>query len=87
MQALGNPAGTSFASSERRESTMLRLQRSQRVLLSETVRDVANVAAGAMVFGQFLGSGMFSIWVAVGGTVVWAALVAWAVGLAREVEL
>jgi FtsH-binding integral membrane protein len=35
-----------------------------------------------MVFGPFLGSQMFSVWIAVGGVAVWIALVAWAIGLA-----
>ncbi|HEY5618148.1 MAG TPA: hypothetical protein VIK60_09390 [Vicinamibacterales bacterium] len=65
---------------------MLVLKREQRTLLAETVRDIANIAAGAMVFGQFLGSQMFSMWIAIGGVAVWIALVAWAIGLAGEAK-
>jgi hypothetical protein len=65
---------------------MLALGREQRVLLAETVRDMANVAAGAMVFGQFLGAQMFSVWIAVGGAAVWIALGGWAVALIREAK-
>lgn len=65
---------------------MLVLKREQRVLLAETVRDIANIATGAMVFGHFLGGQMFSLSVAVGGTAVWIALVAWAIGLVRETK-
>ena len=64
--------------------TMLVLKPAQRRLLAETVRDIANIAAGAMVFGQFLGSQMFSLWIAVGGVTLWIALVAWAIALAQE---
>ena len=63
---------------------MLVLGREQRVLLAETVRDIANIAAGAMVFGQFLATETFSLWIAVGGMAVWIALVGWAIGLTRE---
>lgn len=65
---------------------MLRLKREQRAFLAETVRDVANIAAGAMVFGQFLGNQMFSMWIAIGGVAVWIALVTWAIELAGEVK-
>jgi hypothetical protein len=46
---------------------MLVLKAEQRKLLAETVRDIANIAAGAMVFGQFLADQAFSRWVAFGG--------------------
>ena len=52
---------------------MRRLEPEQRAFLAETVRDVANIAAGARVFGQFLGSQMFSVWIAIGGVAVWVA--------------
>jgi hypothetical protein len=64
-------------------ATMLALTREQRVLLAETVRDIANVAAGAMVFGHFVGDRMFSWWTAVGGIVVWVFFVSWAMALRR----
>ena len=62
---------------------MLVLDREQRKLLAETVRDIANIAAGAMVFGQLLADGMFSPWLAFGGIAVWIAFVAYALALAR----
>ena len=64
----------------------LALQYQQRMLLAETVRDIANIAAGAMVFGQFLGAQVFSLWTAVGGAVVWVGFVSWAIALAREAK-
>jgi len=63
---------------------MLRLNGTQRMLLAETLRDIANLAAGAMVFGQFIGSQGISLRIAAFGTVVWAALVAFAIVLARK---
>lgn len=65
---------------------MLRLSREQRALLAETVRDIANIAAGAMVFGQFLATQSFSWWTALAGGAVWVALVSWAIRLAGEVK-
>ena len=63
---------------------MLRLTHPQRVLLAETLRDIANIAAGAMVFGQFIGSQTFSFRIAAFGMGVWIVLVAFATVLARE---
>ena len=65
---------------------MLALSHEQRALLAETVRDIANIAAGAMVFGQFLGAQMFSLWTAVSGATLWIALVSWALALAHEAK-
>ena len=65
---------------------MLRLSRAQRMLLAETLRDIANIAAGAMVFGQFLGSQKFSFLIAAFGMGVWVALVAFAIVLAGETQ-
>ena len=61
--------------------TMVELGPRQRVLLAETSRDVANIAAGAMVFGQFLGERPFSPSVALLGVVVWVCLVTFSVSL------
>jgi len=63
---------------------MVRLSRTQRTLLAETLRDIANLAAGAMVFGQFLADAMFSTGVALGGVAVWIVLVVTAVRYASE---
>ena len=60
---------------------MLRLKHGQRELLAETFKDIANVAAGAMIFGQFIGEGSFSFPVAVIGGSIWLAFVATAVRL------
>jgi hypothetical protein len=63
---------------------MLVLQPPQRKLLAETVRDIANITAGAMVFGQFLNDRTFSPAVAVAGMLLWLGLVGWAILLANE---
>ena len=63
---------------------MVGLKRTQRMLLAETLRDIANLAAGAMVFGQFLADAMFSTRVALGGGAVWVVLVLTAVLFVSE---
>jgi hypothetical protein len=52
------------------------------MLLAETLRDIANVAAGAMVFGQFIGLQTLSYSIAAFGMGVWVALVTFAMVLA-----
>lgn len=42
------------------EATMLRLKRTQRELITDKLPDTANLALGALVFGQFLAAS-FSI--------------------------
>ena len=63
---------------------MLRWSQSQRELLAETIRDVANIAAGAMVFGQFLSDAEFSPILTVTGILFWGCLVVLAVRLVEE---
>ena len=65
---------------------MLILQREQRRLLAETVRDIANVAAGAMVFGQLLADRPFSPWLALFGGLLWSGLVIVAVWFAGRTK-
>jgi hypothetical protein len=55
-------------------STMLRLNRAQRAILAEKVPDIANIGAGALVFGQTLDGGQFSGSLALVGFVVWVLL-------------
>ena len=66
---------------------MLRLGRARRERLAETLRDIANIAAGAMVFGQFLGSQPFSFRLAIFGVVMWTTFVAFAITLTEETRL
>lgn len=65
---------------------MVRLTQAQRALLAETLRDIANIAAGAMVFGQFIGSQTFSLSIAAFGMGVWVALVAFAMVLTGDAQ-
>lgn len=60
---------------------MLVLKREQRELLADTFKDIANVAAGAIVFGQFLSDGVFSFSLALVGATLWIVFVAFAVGV------
>jgi hypothetical protein len=65
---------------------MLRWNAPQRALLAETFRDAANVAAGAMIFGQFLSGRDFAASLALYGVAIWGSLVALAIVVAgREV--
>jgi hypothetical protein len=52
---------------------MLRLNSGQRDLAAEKVADAANVALGAMVFGQVLSGAPFSITLASVGVAIWTA--------------
>ena len=61
---------------------MVELTCGQRVVLVDKLPDVADVAAGAMVFGQFL-SGHFSWAIALAGLILWAFLFGCAVVLAE----
>ena len=64
--------------------TMLVLTREQRILLAETIREMANIAAGAMIFGHFFGGQAFSWTAAASGIAVWVVLVAWSIVLVKE---
>lgn len=54
--------------------TMLRLNQTQRAILAEKIPDIANIGAGALVFGQTLDGGQFSGSLALVGFVVWVLL-------------
>jgi len=55
---------------------MIRLKREQRSLLAEKVADVANVTAGALIFGQALSGTAFSVKLAIVGIGAWLAMTA-----------
>ena len=65
---------------------MLRLNGTQRSLLAETLKDGANVAAGALIFGQALSDRGFSATLAAAGVATWVLLAAFAVALLRKEE-
>ena len=66
--------------------TMLELNRNQRAVLADKLPDMANVAAGALVFAQFLGERPFSPWLAACGIGLWAFLIACAVALVGRTD-
>jgi hypothetical protein len=62
--------------------TMLLLNREQRAMLVDKLPDVANLAVGALSFGQFLADRPFSSTLAICGAAIWLALMAWTIALA-----
>lgn len=63
---------------------MIRLDQQQRVALSGTIRDLANLVAGAFVLGQFVGERSFSFALITAGAVAWLALVVFGLPLERR---
>ncbi|OFW20894.1 MAG: hypothetical protein A3H97_10390 [Acidobacteria bacterium RIFCSPLOWO2_02_FULL_65_29] len=58
---------------------MLRLKPPQRAALGETLRELANLAVGALVLSQFLGGERPpSWWLLLWGFATWVGLVSWA---------
>jgi len=60
---------------------MLVLKRAQRAVFVEKLPDAANLAIGALVFGQFLADA-FSLVVMALGVSLWAFFMGWAIVLA-----
>ena len=54
---------------------MLRLSAQHRRVLIETVPELANFAAGSLIFGQFLSERPFSVATAIGGVTAWFVLI------------
>ncbi len=63
---------------------MVRFAKEQRELLADKLPDAANVAVGALVFGQFLSERVFSVGVAVCGVGLWTFLLALALWYRRR---
>ena len=63
---------------------MLRLKPRRRAALGETLRELANLAAGALVLGQFVGEQRLSPRSVLAGIAVWLALVGLALLLIEE---
>ena len=53
-------------------------------MLVDKLPDAANVAAGALFFGQFLADRAFSLFLALAGVGSWVVLMAWVLMLAAE---
>ena len=64
----------------------LKLTIGQRGLLGDKLADIANVAAGALIFGQSLSERPFSVRLTVTGVLVWAVVMVAALISAPEVE-
>jgi len=60
---------------------MVRLTKRQRGALGGTLRELANYAAAALVFGQFVGQQLFSWRVLLTGGALWLVLVSYALVL------
>ena len=60
---------------------MLNLDRKQRTLIADKLFDIANIAAGGMVFGQFLAERPLSLALALTGLGVWGVLFVFSVTL------
>jgi hypothetical protein len=74
----GTPLASSFGGPAPFEATMLRLSDAQRAALTQAFAAVAQLALGALVFGQFLRERPFSFGLAYVGVGIWF----WFVGLA-----
>jgi hypothetical protein len=68
------------------DRAMLRSRRAQRAAVVETLRDAANVAAGALIFGQALSDRRYSLALGALGICAWLVLLGAAVGFARREE-
>ena len=65
---------------------MLELKRDQRAMLVDKLPDIANIAAGGMVFGQFLAANPLSVVVMLCGAGIWAFLLWCSFALAGGAE-
>jgi len=63
--------------------TMLEFHEKQRAVLADKLPDLANLAAGAMIFGQALSGNGFSFSTAVVGFGIWLVLVILAIVFAK----
>jgi hypothetical protein len=56
---------------------MIRLDQRRRTALSETLRELANLVAGALALGQLVGEHPPSIWLILTGIFGWLFLILW----------
>ena len=63
---------------------MIRFSSRQRVALGETLRELANFAAAALVFGQFVGQATVSVRLVLAGIAMWITLVLFALVVEGE---
>ena len=60
---------------------MLELNRGQKAVFADKLADAANMAAGALIFGQFLSEREFSVSLAFCGLGIWVLFMGYAIGL------
>jgi len=65
-------------------STMLGLKPKQHETLSQAFRELANLTAGALVLGQFVGQAAPSFWVLLAGLMAWLVLILFTVRLSGD---
>jgi hypothetical protein len=63
---------------------MLRFGKRQREVWIDTLSQAANVAAGGLLFGQFVGDRPFSTKLGCAGIAAWIILLLWSTFLARD---
>lgn len=61
---------------------MLRLKPRQRSVIVEKLPDLANIGAGVLVFGQFVGGEATSTWSMLIGAALWLGIFGWVLVLA-----
>ena len=66
--------------------TMLGLRQAQRTVLVEKIPDLANLATGGLIFGQFVGGQRFSLTIAVVGVITWVVMIVVTLAIARNEE-
>ena len=62
---------------------MLRWNPRQRAAISETLRELANLTAAALVLGQFVGTGRMSWLALAAGAAIWGGLVVFSIALLK----
>ena len=63
---------------------MVRLTERRRLILAEKFGDLANLALAALVFGQVISQGGFSISIGLAGAAIWSVCIAATIFLAGE---
>jgi hypothetical protein len=74
-ESLSTGSGIPLAMQKSMRWTMLNSNSKQRALLADKLFDIANVAAGGMIFGQFVAERRFSVLLAAIGIAIWVFVV------------
>ena len=62
---------------------MLELSPRQRILVTDTLKDAANIMLAGFFVGQFVGNQPFSVRLALVGAAIWAGVLGWNMFLTR----